>query len=331
MRDHLARQVLEDRVGLDARHDARPRKVERHVHDLHRLAGEELVEVVLHDLGPSPGLVANHAEQVLEIEPTPVHQDLTRAHEVHRVFRLEPPEHFDDRLGKGPRLLRHVRHRHLSSLFSIGAVGRCSRRCQNASSSGEQPAGCSDRRLSSSPFAGCPPSDRVKAQQAIQHAEYTRLPADFAPSIRRTLPYPRPPGPITTPKARARAPRVSVRGPSGLSRARLLPPPSRYNPDSWGWSPAGDTPPTNGRHTVTEQEIEAKVIDIVAEQMGADKAKISRTTSFVDDLNADSLDTVELVMEFEDEFETSIPDEQAEKIKTVGEAIDFIKQAHGIS
>ena len=80
-----------------------------------------------------------------------------------------------------------------------------------------------------------------------------------------------------------------------------------------------------------EQEIEAKVIDIVAEQMGADKAKITRATSFVEDLNADSLDTVELVMEFEDEFETSIPDEQAEKIKTVGEAIDFIKQAHGIS
>ncbi len=81
---------------------------------------------------------------------------------------------------------------------------------------------------------------------------------------------------------------------------------------------------------MTEQEIEAKVIEIVAEQMGADKAKISRATSFVDDLNADSLDTVELVMEFEDEFETSIPDEQAEKIKTVGEAIDFIKQAHGV-
>lgn len=82
---------------------------------------------------------------------------------------------------------------------------------------------------------------------------------------------------------------------------------------------------------MTEQEIEAKVIDIVAEQMGGDKAKITRATSFVEDLNADSLDTVELVMEFEDEFETSIPDEQAEKIKQVGEAIDFIKQAHGIS
>ncbi|OAB62762.1 acyl carrier protein [Leptolyngbya valderiana BDU 20041] len=64
--------------------------------------------------------------------------------------------------------------------------------------------------------------------------------------------------------------------------------------------------------------------------MHAEKEKISRDTSFVEDLNADSLDTVELVMEFEDEFETSIPDEQAEQIKTVGQAIDFIKQAHGI-
>ena len=81
---------------------------------------------------------------------------------------------------------------------------------------------------------------------------------------------------------------------------------------------------------MTEQEIEAKVIEIVAEQMGADREKISRETSFVEDLNADSLDTVELVMEFEDEFETSIPDEQAEKIQTVGQAIDFIKQAQGV-
>jgi acyl carrier protein len=81
---------------------------------------------------------------------------------------------------------------------------------------------------------------------------------------------------------------------------------------------------------VTESEIEAKVIEIVAEQMGTDKAKVDRDTSFVEDLNADSLDQVELVMEFEDEFETSIPDEKAEQLKTVGQAVDFIKQAHGI-
>lgn len=75
-----------------------------------------------------------------------------------------------------------------------------------------------------------------------------------------------------------------------------------------------------------EKEIEEKVIAIVAEQMGVDKGEINRNTNFVNDLNADSLDTVELVMEFEDEFETSIPDEQAEKIQTVGQAIDFIKE-----
>jgi len=72
------------------------------------------------------------------------------------------------------------------------------------------------------------------------------------------------------------------------------------------------------------QEIEQKVIDIVAEQMGVDKGEINTDTHFINDLNADSLDTVELVMEFEDEFETSIPDEEAEKIQTVGQAIDYI-------
>ena len=72
------------------------------------------------------------------------------------------------------------------------------------------------------------------------------------------------------------------------------------------------------------KEIEERVIAIVAEQMGVDKAEIKRETHFVNDLNADSLDTVELVMEFEDEFETSIPDEEAEKIQTVGQAIDYI-------
>ena len=77
------------------------------------------------------------------------------------------------------------------------------------------------------------------------------------------------------------------------------------------------------------QEIEEKVIAIVCEQMGASKDKVTTSTSFIQDLGADSLDTVELVMEFEDEFDTSIPDEQAEKIKTVGEAIDFIAQAIG--
>ena len=72
------------------------------------------------------------------------------------------------------------------------------------------------------------------------------------------------------------------------------------------------------------QAIEERVIEIISEQMGTDKSEITRETSFINDLNADSLDTVELVMEFEDEFDTSIPDEEAEKIQTVGAAVDYI-------
>lgn len=77
---------------------------------------------------------------------------------------------------------------------------------------------------------------------------------------------------------------------------------------------------------MSDVNIEEKVIEIVSEQMGVDKAEITRETSFINDLNADSLDTVELVMEFEDEFDMSIPDEEAEKIQTVGAAIDYIDQ-----
>jgi acyl carrier protein len=80
---------------------------------------------------------------------------------------------------------------------------------------------------------------------------------------------------------------------------------------------------------VSSNEVEEKVIAIVSEQMGVDKAQINRNTSFVNDLNADSLDTVELVMEFEDEFDMNIPDEEAEKIQTVGAAIDYIEKHKG--
>lgn len=78
---------------------------------------------------------------------------------------------------------------------------------------------------------------------------------------------------------------------------------------------------------VDAQAIEQKVIEIISEQMGVDKSEITRETSFMNDLNADSLDTVELVMEFEDEFDMSIPDEEAEKIQTVGAAVDYIVNA----
>jgi acyl carrier protein len=71
--------------------------------------------------------------------------------------------------------------------------------------------------------------------------------------------------------------------------------------------------------------VEQRVIDIVAEQLGVEKDKIKPESNFVNDLGADSLDTVELVMELEEEFDISIPDEAAEKIQTVGEAIRHIE------
>ncbi|HAY78190.1 MAG TPA: acyl carrier protein [Planctomycetaceae bacterium] len=70
-----------------------------------------------------------------------------------------------------------------------------------------------------------------------------------------------------------------------------------------------------------------RVVDIVADQLGVDKEKIKPETSFVNDLGADSLDTVELVMELEEEFDINIPDDAAEKIQTVGQAIEFIDSA----
>jgi len=75
---------------------------------------------------------------------------------------------------------------------------------------------------------------------------------------------------------------------------------------------------------VTNPSIEDRVKKIVCDQMGTTADKISGETSFINDLGADSLDTVELVMEFEDEFEISIPDEDAEKIQTVGNAVEYI-------
>ncbi len=73
--------------------------------------------------------------------------------------------------------------------------------------------------------------------------------------------------------------------------------------------------------------VEERVVDIVAEQLGVDKDKIKRESNFVNDLGADSLDTVELVMELEEEFDINIADDAAEKIQTVGEAIEHIESS----
>ena len=75
-------------------------------------------------------------------------------------------------------------------------------------------------------------------------------------------------------------------------------------------------------------DIEQRVKKIVAEQLGANEADVKNASSFVDDLGADSLDTVELVMALEEEFDCEIPDEEAEKITTVQLAIDYINTNH---
>ena len=72
------------------------------------------------------------------------------------------------------------------------------------------------------------------------------------------------------------------------------------------------------------ENLEQRIKKIVAEQLGVNEAEVTNESSFVDDLGADSLDTVELVMALEEEFECEIPDEQAEKINTVQQAIDYI-------
>ena len=77
--------------------------------------------------------------------------------------------------------------------------------------------------------------------------------------------------------------------------------------------------------------VQDRVVDIVAEQLGVDKEKVTPETSFVNDLGADSLDTVELVMELEEEFDINIPDDAAEKIQTVGQAIEYIEKAQASS
>ncbi|MEO1438369.1 MAG: acyl carrier protein [Bacteroidota bacterium] len=73
-------------------------------------------------------------------------------------------------------------------------------------------------------------------------------------------------------------------------------------------------------------EISEKVTKIIVDKLGVDDSEVSKEASFTNDLGADSLDTVELIMEFEKEFDISIPDEQAEQIQTVGQAIEYLEK-----
>ncbi len=76
----------------------------------------------------------------------------------------------------------------------------------------------------------------------------------------------------------------------------------------------------------TQQEVFDKLKKIIVEQLGVDEGDVTMEASFVDDLNADSLDLVELIMSLEEEFTTEISDEDAEKIKSVGDAVEYIQE-----
>jgi acyl carrier protein len=80
---------------------------------------------------------------------------------------------------------------------------------------------------------------------------------------------------------------------------------------------------------MTRSEIEAKVRQAVVEKLGIEDSKVTNEASFINDLGADSLDTVELVMKFEEEFDIKIPDEDSEKIMKVGDAINYIADKVG--
>lgn len=75
-----------------------------------------------------------------------------------------------------------------------------------------------------------------------------------------------------------------------------------------------------------QPSVEERVIEIVSENLGVNREQVTRSASFIEDLGADSLDLVEVIMQLEEEFDITIPEEHSEKIKTVGEAIDYIER-----
>ncbi len=80
---------------------------------------------------------------------------------------------------------------------------------------------------------------------------------------------------------------------------------------------------------MSEEEIFNKIKDMIADNFDVDKDKITENTNFMDDLDADSIDLVEFILQLEDEFGAEIPDDEAEKIKTIGDAVSYIKYHQG--
>ncbi len=111
-----------------------------------------------------------------------------------------------------------------------------------------------------------------------------------------------------------------IEGPESDERAE----PAADRPEKKVVSDRGDTEAAT--EAPDTRSVEEKVVAIVASQMNVDPHTVTKETSFVNDLGADSLDTVELVMEFEDAFDITIPDKEAEKIQTVGDAIKYVEE-----
>src|SRR5687768_2972160 len=85
-------------------------------------------------------------------------------------------------------------------------------------------------------------------------------------------------------------------------------------------------PPASNADFMSDKTVEEKVKDIIVEQLGVNPEQVTPTASFIEDLGADSLDTVELVMAFEEEFSVEVPDEDAEKLQTVGDVVKYIEE-----
>src|SRR2546426_7024184 len=99
-------------------------------------------------------------------------------------------------------------------------------------------------------------------------------------------------------------------------------------PISWCCDPI-PSPPLRNTMAMDMKQLEEKVKDIIVEELGVERDKLTSDASFMEDLGADSLDTVELVMAFEKEFDIDIPDEEAEKLRTVGQALQYLHEKMG--